>query len=477
MGLQWRVIAAFLIGFLSWTAGHTPAYSQTYTPAWLEPKGLSVVDLTGLVPASHLQNSIVAASRRAGILEYMEGTRAGDLVTIRVKVTPRYELDGRAYFNCLGLRGFSDHWSLAVPASAMRLYQGAEEITQEITQLDYSPSGLTQPVAAGGPARYVEIGAAPLDYSPDGELLIPANIGCTLTLNEPYDNLTAVFRFLAPQLVIVNVLGSETFSFSSYSGPGYPGRLGALQQQLRAYIGDRHDKLHIHPPEETDYVLLNFPATPVSPGVDGDVETNIRNPSSGTYRLAFFDATLSVDHNISMGLPLYGQWLDMDLDTDGGPYLPELRNANVLSGLEYFVPVGVAYDPCMVTGNCPEALLKQIADTKMEMTLYYYRVERVAHGLVRVPLRQVGRDWTPASPTVAGRNPSGSAMHQDVPVKEHTVVLPPGRSYLPAIWQSELIALPADNSEGCPCGWFTAGGRMVDFIPAAPEPARSGRDE
>src|SRR5690606_28339279 len=121
-----------------------------------------------------------------------------------------------------------------------------------------------------------------------------------LPLDDRYSNIEVEFRFDAPQTIDVEVLGSETFSFHAYSGPGYAGELAPLQRQLIDFMGNRHDKASLSVPADADYVLFNFPPMPVTVSGFGEAETNMRLPSSGTYRLATDISTLSVDHTVSM---------------------------------------------------------------------------------------------------------------------------------------------------------------------------------
>jgi len=105
----------------------------------------------------------------------------------------------------------------------------------------------------------------------------------------------------------------------------------------------------------------------------------------------------------------------------------------------------------MVEGNCPDSLLEQIATTPAEMTLYYYRVTRTSSRLLRIPLRAVGPRWGPGDAQMA---------RSDAPAVAN--VTP--QVYVPFL-STKPEPLPPDDPSGCPCGWFTADGRMVDYIP------------
>lgn len=428
-------------------------------PAWLEPKGLGVLDLIGEVPESHLQDAIVSYSAGAGMLQYISGTRQGDNVTVRVKVTPQYLTDGggRTLVNCLGLHPFDDHWAIAAPESTVLIYSDGVPITNRLKTIVWWPGGLSQPQhGAINVGRHDEETNRQPVFRSDGSAVIPANMGCVLRLDGRHSNLEAEFRVVSPRLIDVEVLGSQVFSFRSYSGAGQADVLKPLQAQLHNYMGDRHDKLAMSIPSGADYVFFNYPPSPVGTHVFGDVDANVRLPSSGTYRLAVGMSTLSVDHMAAMGLPLSGQWRDRD--QSGGEYLTKLPRVDVLTAPEYFVPVGVEYDPCMTSGNCPTSLLEQIRNATMEGTVYYYRVSRRVDSLHRVPLRQVGPAW---NPSLAGLAAAGDAEIGASAVEAST------RAFIPVLQKGDapIGPLPPDDPNGCPCGWFADDGRMVDYIP------------
>ena len=93
-----------------------------------------------------------------------------------------------------------------------------------------------------------------------------------------------------------------------------------------------------------------------------------------------------------------------------------------------------------------------------------------------IPLRSVGGAWQPDTMTATASNAATASM---TPPPAPTIVAP-SPVYLPGIFMQmpeatpgpaatstpKPTALPPDDVTGCPCGWFTADGRMVDFIPA-----------
>lgn len=428
-------------------------------PEWVEPNGLSVVDMIGDVPESHLRNAIIGAFPGGSFLQYISGERTGDKVTVRTKVTSWVELDQLTRFTCLGSVALVDSWGLVGPVATVRILQGNRDVTDRVLNMAYVPTGVIQPVGDATTLRYGDVVIYPKKYTGTGALELPAQMGCVIVMDGRYEDLTAVFEFYAPKLVRVEPLGSETFTFRAYSGPGDPGKLGSLQDQLRSLLGNRHDKFSLTIPEDADYVFLNFPPTPVNLYASGDIEANIVRPATGTYRLATDTGLLtSVDHVVSMGLPLHMQW--RDADWTGGSYLELLRAIRWLTAPEYFVPVGIPYDPCMRFGGCSSDLLQSIANATMEMTIYYYRVTRVAEGLAQVRLRQVGPDWR-ATSLAAGAVP---AEPEQVASAPGAALLPALRIFIPISPVTTAPTLPADNPDGCPCGWFAADGRMVDYV-------------
>jgi hypothetical protein len=432
---------------------------------WLEPRGLSIVDLVGAVPEEHLRGSILVFTGGSGILRYLEGRRDGNRVTIKVDVSPRYPALSVPYttLNCLGKRALYDEWPLTVPASTMRIFQNGRDITAEVSPtFHYYRAGQVQPSHDAGATRYkdYETPFVSLERTADGALKIPANMGCTIYIPGERSGLTAEFVFNAPQQIVVDVLGSQTFTFHSYIGTGDSGRIAALVSQMQSRFGSRHEKFPLQIPAGADYVWLHYPPTPVSAysNPDANIDKNIRLPGSGTYRLSS-NGGLSVDHTISQGLPLHAQWLDSDMG--GGDYLHQLGPVNILAAPEYFVPAGVPYHPCMKDGGCSSDLLDRIYKTPMQMTLYYYRVRRLAgSNLTSIPLRQVGRSWNAAAAAITAPQPEAEAA--DAGAADRTVA-----ALLPLIMTSPAPkTLPDDAPRSKdPWGWFDADGRMLDVIP------------
>ncbi len=424
-------------------------------PAWLEPRGLNVVDLVGLVPEAHLRDAILSYNG-AGILQYVSGQRSGSTVTLQVKASPQY-WSGNTHIGCPGQQADFDQWPSPVPAGTVRVYAAGKDITSSAGYLEYWATGQIWPERNpyGNPAqRYGKQGTSQFTFS-GGALQLPANAGCILSLRGIHENLTATFTYQTINPIVAHHLGSQTYQFHSYIGPGGAGRLDSLRQQMQARWPHRHDKFPITPPAEADYALVIFPPSPVTVGPWTEVDRNFPQPSGGTYRLSGpVNNVLSVDHINSMGLPIRGQWQDAD-QAPGTSFLPFFNNAAILASPEYFLPPGVPYHPCMTNGGCSNAILEQVYSATAPMTIHYYKVERTQSGLTRIPLKQVGPAWSGA------RTAQTTVDHRFAPTakKESKIYLPFVIRYIPP------PAPEPDNPNGCPCGWFDDLGRMFDYIP------------
>ncbi len=439
---------------------------------WLEPRGLNIVDLVGQVPDEYLAGSIISYTPGYGIVRYQSGQRSGSTVTITTDVYPRYIIAGDwsgTMFGCLGQPARIDQWGTVSPAATVRIYneQGAD-VTRQVDFYLYVPAGLRKPIRnpqqseSQNEYRYWESDVISSKFTADGALILPANMGCEVVMSfRNYRRLTAVFTLQVEPQISVEVVGEETFTFHSYLGVGYAGLLQPLVDQLNAQYGGRHEKFDLHIPAQANYMWLNFPPMPVDPYTQfsGNRYGNIDRPVGGTYRT---DASggLSVDHVNSMGLPIYGDWKDMDL-SGGSTYLPYLEGAGRLAAPEYFVPAGVSYDPCMALGNCSRSVLDAIYNTPMEMQVTYFRVERTGCELQRIPLRMVGPGW---SPTMQSTPNPLVASYLERLASGGLLSIYPYRVYLPLVMRG-FCNLPPDDPSGCPCGWITPDGRMLSFIP------------
>jgi hypothetical protein len=431
-------------------------------PIWLEPRGLNVIDLVGQVPEEHVKGAVIVYSGGNGILRYQSGMRTGSVVEIKVSITPRYFTSGQDTYtrvNCLGQPAAYDQWPSTVPASTMRLFANGQDITNKIESMSTIPAGQVLPTNnANGFYRYPEPPAIPVSLD-NGVLPIPTNMGCTIITPGKLNNLTATFTVTSPPAIQVTPVGSETFSARSYIGVGNAGALNSLNTQMQRRFGERHDKFAMTPPDGAEFAFVNFPPTEMDPYA-GVEPLNRPLTGGGTYRFERAGGGLSVDHVASTGLPLFGQWQDSD-QSGNSKYLTYFTDSAQLASVEYFLPPGIPYDPCMTNGDCSNNLLDQINEATYNMTIYYYKVERtIVEGLDRIPLKMVGKGWSAANPLTAFPTmlSGGLVTRPTVAEEESTVYL------LLNTFAEPEEPIPPDDSSGCPCGWFDANGRMVDIV-------------
>lgn len=488
-GVRWIAVIAVVMVLL---ANAVPSLAMDISPEtmatggateWYEPRGLNIVDLVGAVPDSYLTGSILSYTPGYGIVRYRSGQRSGDTVVITADVYPRYVVDGAwtgTMFGCLGQPARIDQLGSVSPATTVRLYSGATEVTRQATLYSYVPSGLNKPVRNPQQSewenqyRYWESSLLSSRFTAEGALIMPGNMGCEIIISgKNYSQLTAVYTLNSPVAVNVEVLSTESFTFHSYLGVGYAGLLQPLVSQLSARFSDRHERFQLHIPENADYLWLNFPAMPVDMYTQfpGNPTSNVGRPTGGTYRMNTSQG-LSVDHVSSMGLPLRGHWKDMDL-ANGSIYLPYMEGAS-MAAPEYFVPAGVEYNPCMIQGNCSTALLDQIYNTSMNMQAVYLRVTRISCGLQQVSLRMVGPSW---QPTMVAGIIEGAEQTMNLDMKAMEALAEPEAFsattagpfsyfvYLPLVARNLCEVPPDSTCTDGPCGWLTGDGRMVDFVP------------
>lgn len=439
--------------------------TDSATLEWFEPRGLNIVDLVGQVPEKYLAGSIISYTPGYGIVRYASGQRIGNTVVVTTTVFPRFVVDGNwnaSMFGCLGQPAKIDQLGSVSPPTTIRIWNGAQDITREASLYYYVPAGLTKPIRNPVQSeqqnlyRYYESPMQNSSFTSSGELIMPANMGCEIMLSyRNYPQLTVVFKAEAPPVIAVTVSGYQDFVFHSYLGVGYGGHLSSLVNQLRgAGYPDRHEKLPLAIPAGANYFWLNFPPMPADAytAFPNNPTANIDRPTAGTYRFVIAPG-LSVDHVNSMGLPLYGHW--QDSSQAGGQYLNYTREPLLLAVPEYFLPPGVSYQPCMTYGGCSADLLKQVYNTTATMRALYLRVERTATTLNRYATQMVGPAWSPTLTT---------ATEYDVRHAPDNIIFN-HFTFLPLL----LRTIPPDDASGCSllggCGWFTADGRMVNYIP------------
>lgn len=452
---------------------------------WLEPQGLNIVDLVGQVPESALAGMVISATPGYGILRYRSGQRNGDTVIITATSYPRFAVNGSwngSLLGCLGQPARIDQLGSTAPASTLRLFHGTHDVTREASLYRYVPAGHIKPVRNPIESerqnlyRYDKTPLLNSTFTPDGQLILPANMGCEIIISyRDYRELTAVFTLHTPQAVRVLVLGSQDFTFHSYLGVGYTGHLTSLVNQLySAGYRNRHEKLPMYVPPDANYFLLNLEPALADPftAFPGNLRANVNRPMTGTYRFVI-EPGLAVDHVNSMGLPLYGHWQDADQST--GQYLTYAKLAPLFAVPEYFLPPGIPYNSCMTDGGCPRDLLDRIYTTPTTMRAYYLRVERTSAALQRYATQMVGPAWRAAvaaawEPRAEFNSASDRSVHL-TNIQPRATVTPPTltrRLALPLIIQ-QPSPVPPNDPTGCSalggCGWFTSDGRMVDYIP------------
>ena len=478
-----------ILAFLFAALGPIPASSMAHTgavegpavadlaatPAWLEPRGISILELVGQVPDRYLQGAILSHDDGVGIIVYESGSRVGNLVEVTTSIYPRVSSPAwtpyLTSFGCLGEEPHLDLMGSAVPASVLRVYaDNGTEVTAQISFMLVAQMAKHQPSGGSGQwlryprYSYGSSGTYPLPMQPDG-LHIPANSGCRILLpNADYEHLTGVFTLKIDSTPTVSVTGVQQAPFRSYIGDGNVGIFEPLMAQLRDTYGARADRIPLNVPAGTSHFLLRFPPMPADPYTDRDVGTpypNADRPVSGTYRLWRPVHDLSSDLTISAAFPISEAWRDAD-QAPGTVFLPLMTNPNELAAPEYIIPAGVAYQSCFTTGTCSSTILEEIYTTSMTLEIIYLSVTKPALGGEWIPLEMAGPLWAPSTSDIGSTDPTLKQPAQEVgpffapsdaPVYDY-------RIYLPFV-ATDVEEIPT----GCPCGWFDSLGRMLGFSP------------
>jgi hypothetical protein len=466
-------IVAMLTG-LAVTVAWASTEDTAATPDWLEPRGLSVIELVGQVPDTYLQGTILSYGDWAGIVVYESGTRTENTVVVRTIIYPRYTVVppndlALTMFGCLGQTPHYDHMGSVVPSSTLRVYDSSgREVTAEITYMRIARMDTQLPTANSSyPFRYpqVDFGLGspnPLPIGPNG-LSVPANSGCWIRISGAnYYPLTGVFTLNLEPSVRASVLGTQQGTFQSYIGPGGVGIFQPLMSQLRKAYPDRHGRIPLNIPARTNYFVLKFPPMPGDPYTDAELPyRNAGRLSAGTYRLS--GTGLSTDMVFSAAFPVQTAWRDAD-QAPGSKFLPVMANLPELAPLEYVLPAGIAWNSCFTQGNCPSDILRQIHDAVMSLEIVYLSVSKPASGGEWVSLQMAGPAWSPT-------NLGGSAEGLDFVAAPDTSAraaiafsetsTSTHRIFLPFVSGGSREELPT----GCPCGWFDPLGRMLGFWP------------
>ena len=467
-----RLLFLFVTLALLATAG-LPAYTlganTQAMPDWLEPRGISVLELVGQVPESYLQGTILSYGDGDGIAVYQSGVRDGNAVTVTATLYPRVTIppwsNGAplSSFGCLGQTPHFDHPGTMVPKSILRVYDASgADVTAQIYSMYLAHMDTRLP--SGGPfqpLRYPQdhyspvAGDLPLPLTQEG-LIIPANSGCRVNiLGHDYRVLTGVFTMEFEPTVRASVVGTQEATFQSYIGVGSVGIFTDLMNQLRSTYGDRHERIPLSVPAGADFFLLKFPPMPGDPYTDKEAPfRNADRPSAGTYRLSKNVSELSTDLVFSAAFPLHLAWRDAD-QSGSSEFLPVMWEPTDLAPPEYVIPAGVPYDPCFTTGNCSSSVLRQIYSAQMNLQIIYLQVNRMSADKQWVPLKMAGPSWYPAA---AAPTPADDALNQPMPLMATLVGSSTHQIFLPYIIKD--IANPAPS--GCLCGYFDTTGRMLD---------------
>jgi hypothetical protein len=389
--ILFMVLALVMAGtpLLLWSASKAV---RADAPPWVEPRALNVVDLAGQVPDEVLRDHLVAYGA-GGISRYVSSQWQGNLLRITVRLDTRRLQEGSNWVTTLELLGqkpIFDHMGSATPESWLRLYEGASEITSQVTGAQIVDAALRWPLASAASAeRYPQSVVWSLPSEEEGRR-IPANYGGRAIINGDHPVLTGVFTVEPASRPRVTYLGQQQATFQSYIGVGGVGLFQPLMAQLRGRYGDRHPRIPLSIPEGANYVVFVYPPMPFD-AYDG-TGNNLQRPVGGTVRLAPDEGMLSQDLMHGGAFPLRVAW--QDADQSAGPYLSLLPPINRITPPEYVVPAGVAYNACFLQGNCSDSILRQIYEATMSMRIVYLRVDTPYEGIEALPLRVADETWT-----------------------------------------------------------------------------------
>jgi len=432
---------------------------------WVEPQALNIADIAGQVPDQVLVGNIVAYNGAGGIARFLSSQIEGDLLRITVRLDPRREWCGDRWitnFTTLGQRPLYDHMPSTTPESWVRVYEHGRELTSQILWINYvDHTNVTPLTDASAWDRYPNqpdiehkhtVYGSSLASGPDGAY-VPANTGGEITLPGDRPVLTATFTYRAATPARVTYLGAQEATFQTYIGPCSAGDMGlfaSLVTQLQArYPGIRHPRIPLDVPSGANYVMFTYP--PMDYDVyatvyDGsDPHNNMMRPIAGTVRLAPDEAMLSQNLTHGGAFPLNVAW--QDADQSAGPYLSVMRDVDRITPPEYFVPPGVAYDPCFRDGACSEQLLTLIYEQPIPIRIIYLGVTTDTGVVEAIPLRAADDPRYP----IMGLTQAGLAEQ---------AIAPPDGDYVAYV---PLLVRPLDVAR--PAGYFeSSSGRMVGYV-------------
>ena len=135
------------------------AAAPSNTPAWVEPRALNIVDLAGQVPDDVLAGHIVCYGNPGGLVTYSSASWQGGKLRITVTVYPRFHYESAQFgwvskVSTLAHKPVFDRPSSSMPASHVRLYDGARDVTEDVLYIAHMDPSLGQPVDAAGDPRY-----------------------------------------------------------------------------------------------------------------------------------------------------------------------------------------------------------------------------------------------------------------------------------------------------------------------------------
>jgi hypothetical protein len=428
------------LGVLVWSAPVRAA-----NPPWIEPRALSIADLAGQVPDDVLSGALIT-SANAGIVVFQSSSWQGSALRLNTTIYGRVGhpdwLGGQPLtdLHTLGQTTHYDNMGSVSPESWLRIYENGQDLTNGLDYLFLRSPALVQPLAGAGEFdRYAALQTA-RQITTDG-LHLPAHFGGWVQIRGDHPVLTGVFTIHPQNRPRVTYLGQQQANWQTYVGVGAMGAFAPLMSQLHVRYGDRHGRIPLQIPAGANYVLFIYPPSPGDP-YHYDA-ANRGRLVGGTVRLSPDGAMLCSDLMASGAYPLNVIW--QDADQSAGPYLSLLRNPVWLTPPEVVLPAGMAYNPCFTQGNCPESVLKQIHDAVMPIRIVYLHVDPPDTGYSYIPLRMADTQW------VAGM--AGSSQQAAAAATR--------KVYLPRLQRPAATPTPPS---GCPCGAFTADGRMVGIV-------------
>jgi len=453
---------------LASSPGSPSAPTPSSAPSWVEPRALNIVDMAGQVSDDVLAGHVVCYGNPGGLVTYQSARWQGGKLRVTVTVYPRFHYESAQFgwvskVSTLAHKPVFDRPSSSMPASHVRLYDGARDVTEDVLYIAHMDPALGQPVDSAGDPRYDNAWSYDSVVRPfpaDG-VPLPANWAGFLTVRNTYHALTAVFTIANTPRPTVQYLGQESLEYPSYVGPGWVGWFESLMDQMRAIYPDRHPRLFLNVPQGANYVLLCYDPLPydIEAGHwNGDrdlYERNRNQPTGGTVRLAPDASMLSQDLTHAGAFPLAAWW--QDADQSAGPYLSYFTAPiDRITPPEWPLVHGTPYSNCYVDGGCSSSVLQDVYDRRATIRVVYLKVTPPTSGVEAIPLRFADTNW---SSGMSGAQLKGAAVTSAWPA---AIGLGSNRIYIPYIARPPApIPLPNER----PAGYFVPeSGRMVGYV-------------